>query len=80
MHECSYISLRENASKDTISLDASFDQAYAERSLDRDTEHKEAEVYRYYINIDILSPVVIFLLAASMLLLLLSFFVTCPIF
>lgn len=62
MHECSYISLRENASKDTISLDASSDQAYAERSLDRDIEHRKAEVYRYYINIDILSPAVIFYL------------------
>lgn len=43
MHECSYISLRENASKDAILLVASFDQAYAERSVDKDIEHRDAE-------------------------------------
>lgn len=42
MHECSYISLRENASKDAILLVASFDQAYAERSVDKDIEHRDA--------------------------------------
>jgi len=54
MHECSYISLRENASKDAILLVASFDQAYAERSVDKDVEHRDAEgVWIYFSHIDI---------------------------
>lgn len=57
MHECSYISLRENASKDAILLVASFDQAYAERSVDKDVEQKEMQkVYGYTLVTSIFFP------------------------
>lgn len=57
MHECSYISLRENASEDAVLPVASFDQAYAERSVDKDVGHRDVEsVYGYSSRVDIFFP------------------------